>query len=110
MCLCKYIPFVRIYAFRLLRLSPWGDQTDSLLFDYEELRALALKICYWGADSELCADCVSPSLIATARPPKGCRCWQRCELRHLKGTDEEVHDSLRSLAMPQVTHRDTACY
>ncbi|KAL8433492.1 hypothetical protein Efla_005446 [Eimeria flavescens] len=88
---------------RLLMLHPWGSLTDPLLFSYEELRGLALA----GA----CVDGEEACTVCSGEPPRkaggapsaaaSCCCWERCPLRFLKGSDEEVHDAQRSLAMPR---------
>lgn len=119
-------------AFRLLRLSPWGFLTDPLLFTYEELRTAVLKRCC--SASRFCEACRgappqyptgsslpqgpegprgppegAPGVPAGGGPERDCECWKACTLRYVQGTDEEVHDTQRVLAMPQVLLRASRC-
>ncbi|OEH80115.1 hypothetical protein cyc_03178 [Cyclospora cayetanensis] len=89
---------------RLLRLNPWGFQTDPLLFTFDELRTSVLRRCC--TSIQLCNSCTSllssREVASPGAPPPGrCNCWELCELRYIRGTDEEIYDSQRSLAMPQ---------
>ena len=101
--------------FRLLRLQPWGFRTSPLLFSYEELHALVLKRCC--SSYALCAACSKGFFAAEGlerqasrggnKHSKGdCRCWASLLLRFVQGTDKEVHDTQRVLAMPQVLNHE----
>ncbi|KAL8451676.1 hypothetical protein Emed_001838 [Eimeria media] len=95
---------------RLLMLHPWGSLTDPLLFSYEELRELLLRrlSCSEAAACEACCSSAQAGVAAEAQAaaaPKlrSCSCWERCELRYLRGSDAQVHDAQRALAMPQAS-------
>ncbi|KAL8275249.1 hypothetical protein Esti_000833 [Eimeria stiedai] len=92
---------------RLLMLHPWGSLTDPLLFSYEELRELLLiRSC--SSEAAACEACCSSAraggaakATAAASKLRSCSCWERCELRYLRGSDAQVHDAQRALAMPR---------